>query len=41
MSLSEKANLIKDIVSLIVTMLPKFVDAVLEIITAIRELKTA
>lgn len=40
MSLVEKANQIKELVSLVVTILPKIVDLIVEICSLLREVKT-
>nr|DAR21893.1 MAG TPA: hypothetical protein [Microviridae sp.] len=41
MSLQDKVNSIKEIVTLIVTLLPKVVDTILEVILLIKESKAA
>lgn len=40
MSLAEKAIQIKELVSLVVTILPKIVDLIVEICTLLKEVKT-
>lgn len=39
MALVDKVNAIKELVSLVVTVLPKFVDVIIEICSLIREAK--
>lgn len=41
MSISDKVVVIKDIVSLVTTMLPKLVEVVLEVVGLIKEAKNA
>lgn len=40
MSLAEKANQIKELISLVVTILPKIVDLIVEICALLKEVKS-
>lgn len=41
MSIAEKATAIKEVVSLVVSVIPKLVDLIVEVISAVRDFKTA
>lgn len=41
MSISDKVAVMKDIASMVTSLLPKIVDLVIEIVSAIKELKSA
>ena len=40
MSIAEKANQIKELISLVVTILPKIVDLIVEVATLLKEVRT-